>query len=325
MTPTASGVDPRDRPVLVVGGGVSGLTCAVRLAMTGRPVTIAARELPPGTTSDVAAAVWYPYRAEPPDRVIHWSRTSYRTFRRLADDPATGVVMRPLIEFFRESAPDPWWGPAVPEWRRARSEELRPGCVDGYRLRVPVIDIRKYLPWLVDRFERLGGSVEQRELDGLDEAFDDHDVVVNCAGLGARELVGDPELVPIRGQVVRVENPGLEMVEIDERGPAGMAYVIPRGDDCVLGGTADEGQEETGADPETANAILERCRDLQPRLAEAKPVGGAVGLRPFRGEVRLEAARPAAGRLLVHNYGHGGAGVTLSWGCAEEVARIVTG
>ena len=310
-------------PALVVGCGVSGLTCAVRLLMAGRAVAIAARELPPETTSDVAAAVWYPYRAYPRERVSSWARLGFETFRRLAADPATGVVMRPALEVFRRAAPDPWWGPALPRWRRARPEELPAGYVDGYRFEAPVIDTRRYLPWLMDRVRSLGGTIARRELADLDEALAEHDLVVNCSGLGARELADDGELVPIRGDVVRVADPGLEMVQIDHDSPGEVSYVIPRGDDCVLGGSAEEGREDTTPDPVAAAAILARCRRLQPRLAGAAARGAAAGLRPGRAAVRLEAERPAPGKLVVHNYGHGGAGVTLSWGCAEEVAALV--
>lgn len=314
MTPEAA---------LVVGCGVSGLTCAVRLLEEGRPVAIQARDLPPHTTSDVAAAFWYPYRAYPRERVIRWARSSFERFGELADDAATGIVVRPAIEVFRHAAPDPWWGPALPRWRHARPEELPDGYVDGYRFEAPVVDTRRYLPWLMGRVVELGGSIERRELTAIDEALAGHDLAINCSGLGARELIGDTELVPIRGQVVRVEDPGLEMVEIDHDSPGGVSYVIPRGDDCVLGGSAEEGREDTDLDPATAEAILDRCRRLQPRLAAAAPCGGAAGLRPGRSEVRLEAERPLPGKLLVHNYGHGGAGVTLSWGCAEEVLELV--
>jgi len=50
----------------------------------------------------------------------------------------------------------------------------------------------------------------------------------------------------------------------------------------------------------------------------------SVGLRPSRKEVRLEIESLSSGRWAIHNYGHGGAGVTLSWGCADEVTRIVS-
>jgi D-amino-acid oxidase len=309
--------------VLVIGCGVSGLTCAVRLLEEGRPVAIQARDLPPHTTSNVAAAFWYPYRAYPKDRVSRWARTSLERFRQLADNPDTGIVERQAIEVFRRAAPDPWWGPAVRRWRRARAEELPVGYVDGYRFAAPVIDTRRYLPWLMDRVRALGGSIEQRPLADLDQAVANHALVVNCSGLGARELISDTDLVPIRGEVVRVANPGLQMVEIDHDLAGEVSYVIPRGDDCVLGGSAEEGREDTAPDPSITAAILDRCQRLQPRLAGATARGSAVGLRPGRTTVRLEVERPAPGKLVVHNYGHGGAGVTLSWGCAEEVVELI--
>ena len=313
----------RHETVLVVGCGVSGLTCAVRLAMTGRAVAVVARELPPETTSNVAAAFWYPYRAYPREKVVSWARLSFLTFQRLAEEADTGVTMRPAIEVFRRAAPNPWWGPAVPRWRRARPEELPDGYVDGYRFDSPVIDTRRYLPWLMERLRALGGTIERRTLSGLDEALAESPRVVNCSGLGARELASDSKLVPIRGQLVHVEDPGLERVEIDHDAPGGVSYVIPRGDDCVLGGSAEERREDTTLDPAITAGILDRCRELQPRLRECEPIGGAAGLRPGRPAVRLEAERPAHGKLVVHNYGHGGAGVTLSWGCAEEVVQLV--
>ncbi len=254
--------------------------------------------------------------------MLAWARTSYRRFATLAPDPATGIRLLPAVELFRRPAPDPWWAPAVPEWRRATAEELPAGYVDGYRFEAPVIDTRRYLPWLVERVRSLGGAIRHAEVRDLEEAGATHPLIVNCTGLGARELTGDRELVAVRGELVRVDDPGLDSVRIDEESPAGISYVIPRGDDCVLGGSAEEGREDLEADPAVADGILERCRRLQPRLRGMARRGGAVGLRPGRASVRLEAEHPAPGRLIVHNYGHGGAGVTLSWGCADEVLEL---
>jgi len=89
----------------------------------------------------------------------------------------------------------------------------------------------------------------------------------------------------------------------------------------VLGGSAQEGREDLEPDPDESAAILARCRALEPALANAQLLSVGVGLRPWRPSVRVE--REALGRAwLIHDYGHGGAGVTLSWGCAEEVARL---
>ena len=125
-----------------------------------------------------------------------------------------------------------------------------------------------------------------------------------------------------QGQVVRVAQMGFDTFLLDDHGPGGITYIIPRGSDCVLGGTVDEGSEDMAADPATAAAIMARSIFFEPRLAQATVLEHKVGLRPGRPTVRLEAEQPAPGQRLIHNYGHGGAGVTLSWGCADEVARL---
>jgi D-amino-acid oxidase len=178
-----------------------------------------------------------------------------------------------------------------------------------------------YLDWLARRFEELGGVVEVRELAALDEAKGD--VVVNCSGVGARRLAGDDDLKPVRGQVAYVRTRDPLRFMVDETGPNALAYILPRPDITVLGGTAEEDDWEMGPREQTTRSILERTRRLDPRLAQAEYVGCAVGLRPARSEVRLEAGTLPGGRTLVHDYGHGGSGFTLSWGCADEVARLV--
>jgi D-amino-acid oxidase len=181
----------------------------------------------------------------------------------------------------------------------------------------------RYLAWLQGRLQALGGTLELRALRSLDEALDAAATVVNCAGLGARELCADARLQPVRGQVVRVAQPGLRRFLVDDYGPEGMTYVIPRCGDVVLGGTAEEGAEDLRPDPDAAAAILRRAVVLEPALAGAAVLGTAVGLRPCRDSVRLEPELRGPGRRVVHNYGHGGAGVTLSWGCALEVVQRV--
>jgi D-amino-acid oxidase len=310
---------------IVIGAGVIGLSSGVALLEAGLgPVVIWARELPPHTTSDVAAAIWYPYRADPPERVLHWSKATFHELVALSRLEETGVRLCEGLELFRAPAPDPWWREAVPRLRRTESRELPPGYSDGYRLTVPVLEMPVYLPWLRQRFESLGGRIEQRDVERLAEALAEADTVVLCAGLGARELARDKEVYPVRGQVLRVLRPAdLDRFLIDEHDPAGVTYIIPRTHDCVLGGTAEQDDESLKADEAAAVAIRERCVALEPRLKHADLLAVAVGVRPCRSSVRLEAERPGEGKLLVHNYGHGGAGVTLSWGCAREVAGLV--
>src|SRR5262249_4278108 len=156
-----------------------------------------------------------------------------------------------------------------------------------------------------------------------EEAFTQYNVVVNCAGLGARELLPDPTMYPIRGQVVRVAHPGFDYFILDEHNPRGLTHIIPRSRDCVLGGTTQEGEENLVPDAEIARAILERCIALEPRLADVPILSYEVGLRPARPSIRVEAENCAPNKYVVHNYGHGGSGVLLSWGCAAEVVELV--
>jgi D-amino-acid oxidase len=168
--------------------------------------------------------------------------------------------------------------------------------------------------------------VEHRAVSSVVSAAEGARSVVDCAGLGARELAGDAALRPIRGQVVRVRNPGLTRFILDDGNPGGVTYVVPRSKDCILGGTADEGAWDTAPDPVVAEGILRRCAELEPRLEGAEVLEHRVGLRPGRPEVRLELEEMpdgSPGVPCVHNYGHGGSGVTLSWGCAEEALRLV--
>ena len=307
--------------VLIIGAGVSGLTCGVVLAEAGHRVRIWARDRTPRTTSDVAAAVWYPLRGERDERVERWVPVSFERFCVLP--PEAGVIRRGGMELFRSRVDDVWWRDVLPGFRHARRDELPPDFVDGFVSEgLPVIEMPIYLPWLEARFASLGGMIEQRALSSLDHALTAAEVVVNCSGLGARELCGDVALHPVRGQVVRVRRFGLERFIFDEENPAGVVYILPRSRDVVLGGTRHAGSDSLRIDEKLERNIIERCAVLEPRVLDAEIVSRAVGLRPGRPSVRLELEQRADG-LIIHDYGHGGSGVTLSWGCAEEVRALL--
>lgn len=308
--------------VLVVGAGVVGLSVAVRLREADVDAHVATRERPLATTSAVAAALWYPYRAWPQDLVTRWSSVSYQEFARLARSSTSPVSLRAGRELLRSQSADPWWVDAVPDFGRVPARELPAGFVDGFRFTTPVIDMAEYLSWLLARLAGLGGSVRTCTFANLDEALAMAPVVVNCSGLGARDLVPDPSVRPVRGQVVRLRQIGLSEWVLDEADAERPTYVVPRHDDIVCGGTAQEDDWQRDARPETADEILTRCRALVPELADAPVVGHRVGLRPVRPTVRLETEGRDRG-TVVHCYGHGGAGVTLSWGCADDVATLV--
>jgi len=306
----------RNMRVIVVGAGVIGLTCAVRLAESGYDVGVLARDLPLETTSAVAAAVWYPYLIAPRDRVAGWSRTAYDEFVKLAADESS-VRLRHGREFLAEQTPDPWWAEALPDLRRIGG--LPTGFRDGWSFTAPVVEMPHYLPYLVKRLETAGGTITRAALPALPNSAD---VVVNCAGLGARLIARDHTVTPVRGQVLTVEQPGLNEWLIADGGPGALTYVVPREHDVVVGGTSQPGDWNLAPDEATAQAILDRAVALVPELRRAKVLRHRVGLRPARPAIRCEAIR-TGDRLVVHCYGHGGAGVTVSWGCADEVVSLV--
>jgi D-amino-acid oxidase len=295
--------------VLVVGAGVVGLSCALRLLEAGHRVDVVARDLPLETTSSVAAAIWYPYLAFPQDRVAAWGRTSYAAFAALAGDDGSGVAMQPGTEVFREPTVEPWWVDAVP-----RLDRVTPPApyADAWSFVTPVVDMSHYLAWLTARVLEAGATITRIALSALPEG----PLVVNCSGLGARLLAADTTTTPVRGQVVVVEQMGLAEWWLDGQGPT---YVIPRVGDIVLGGTDDAGEWDRRPDPEVAADILARATALVPQIAHAKVLRHRVGLRPARPAVRLERVGD-----VIHCYGHGGSGVTLSWGCADEVAALAS-
>lgn len=311
--------------VAVIGGGVIGLSTAILLREAGLDAHILTAAPPLETTSAVAAAIWYPYKAQPEDRIIEWGKHAFEVFEELSHEPETGVHMRDGVELHREPAPEPFWVSAIRGVRRCEPDELPPGRRSGHAFTVPVIEMPVYLRYLIRRFEDSGGCVEQRTIKSLENAAKEARAVVDCAGLGARELAGDESLHPIQGQVVRVRNPSLVRFILDDENPASVTYIIPRSADCILGGTAEEGTWNTTPDPAVAESILRRCVALEPRLAGAEVLEHRVGLRPGRPEVRLELEELPGGVPVVHNYGHGGSGVTLSWGCAGEAVGVLRG
>jgi D-amino-acid oxidase len=309
----------------VVGAGIVGLAAASRLLDRGWRVTVLADGPTVESTSHLAAAVWFPTRAAPRDRVLAWGSA---TFTELADQArrgVPGVVMRESLTLHREDPGRPWWTAAVEDLRPARPDELPPGYIHGLRFAVPLVEMPVHLPWLAGQVAARGARFVTRRLGRLDEAATDPthpaDLVVAAPGLAARTLVPDASVVPVRGQIVRVANPGLTLSVRDEAHPGGRAYVHPRADDVVLGGTLDEDVWDTTPDPATAAAIVARCTDLVPALAHVPVLGTVAGLRPGRPTVRLEQGVLADGTPVIHDYGHGGSGITLAWGCADEVAR----
>src|SRR6266480_3323618 len=343
--------------VAIIGAGVSGLSCAVVFAEHGYRTAIFAKEIGQQTTSGVAAALWFPYDVEPADKVIPWALGTRQALIDLARNPDTGVSLIELRQFSRtEEIQIPAWAiqlgaSAIP----SPSTSLRTGSVEngaageaatlagrpraertgseritslesfksGFAIAVPLMDTTIYLNYLANRFRATGGSItENVRFEKLEDVDPKFELVINCAGIGARELVHDVDLEPHRGQVAvvpRIKELSYAVVCDD----APLMYAIPRTHDCVFGGTNELSDNLVADSTTTARIVVECSRAL--KIEKPNVLAERVGLRPFRRSgVRVEWDRLREGRTVVHNYGHGGSGFTLSWGCAEEVANLAT-
>lgn len=312
--------------VAVVGAGVTGLTCAIVLAENGYSPQIFAAEPAEKRTSGAAAAIWYPYEALPQESALAWGMITYGRLLPLSlDTETTGVSLIEFRFFSKEETllPDSW--ATALSFRYLERAELLPAYNSGYAMRVPLMDTSRYLPYLRTRLpqETLHYGIELERLEDVDQDFD---LIVNCTGYQARSLVGDRDLVGHRGQIALVERlpaPGLPYAFVCTEKP--LTYVIPRSEDCVVGGWNDESTIDV-VDPNITESILaEGSRVLGTIAGDGLAlIEPRVGLRPYRTTgVRVETELLRDGRRVVHNYGHAGAGFSLSWGCAHKVAEFV--
>jgi D-amino-acid oxidase len=316
------------KSVAIVGAGVSGLTCGVLFAERGFSAKIFAEQIGTQTTSGAAGALWFPYDAEPAAKVIPWALSTYKVLAELTKDPSCGVSMIELRQYCRTGKIE------IPDWAHDLAGVATALCAvaggpqgrgynfsSGFSLRVPLMDTTIYLDYLANRFQNAGGEIKGgvcfNKLENVEAKFD---LVINCAGIGARELANDSDLEPHRGQVAIVPKPdNLKCAIVCDDAP--LMYAIPRTSDCVFGGTNDV-SDNLNPDPATTKAIVAECSRV---LEIEKPcvLRERVGLRPFRKSgVRLEKEELRDGRTVIHNYGHGGSGFTLSWGCAREVLNL---
>ncbi|EDV59135.1 D-aspartate oxidase [Drosophila erecta] len=329
--------------IAVIGAGVNGVASAIRLLEhyvqeARRPirVTIISEDFTPNTTGDGSAGLWGPYLlgGTSQSKVHKWSRSMHRFLEQiwLSEDAAeAGVCLLPCIRLTTstvDTVGDFWrdivYGAVdlskdqLAAYNKGRSYMFTSGISFVTYTSEPV----KLLPYLMKRFIRNGGLVVRQRITDL-EAFiadSEYDVIVNCTGLGSRSLLNDDQMYAVRGQVSRVKASWIFSAVLDESDDGN--YIIPNTESVVLGGTHQERDYNTQVCQQDRRMIVDGCRRYIPGLEHTECLHDWVGLRPGRTQLRLEAERRGR-KLLVHNYGHGGSGVTLCWGCADEVLDIL--
>lgn len=307
------------KKIAVIGAGISGMSVAYLLSQQGHEVHVIAKSFSPHITSNRAAAFWFPYHIRNDKRGIMWCQKSFAFYQALLGEE-TGISMQKLIKAVKNNTGDEdTWLDFMPEGsvKISEAEEAPTGYDKAYETYVPLIETQIFLPWLYKQVQSKGATLKEQQVFDLYSLSIEYDVIINCSALGARELCNDKEVIPVRGQVVLAEPGFPDFIFLDNQTPA---YVVPRKDATIIGGTYEENVYDEKTEQEGLDDILRRAYSVLPGLDKRKIIGNWAGLRPYRATVRLEREE---GTNIIHNYGHGGSGYTLAFGCAEDVVKMV--
>lgn len=318
----------------VIGAGIIGLSSAVRIIETipGVDITVLAENFSPNTTGDGSAGFWKPYLLGdmPPETLKKWCQDTFDFLLSICVSPEASTYGVGLLSaYFLHQRPVETtpYDDCFLSYRPITQQEL--SIFHGqYKYGVFVTTLyaecAKLLPFLMMRFRKKGGKIFKRRIESLSELADEFNIIINCTGVEAANIVPDPDVKPIRGQLIKVKAPWIKHAIITDDD----YYILPNTDIISLGGTHQEGDWNRIPDPKDRDKIWKGCCKLVPSLKHAEIVQEWVGLRPGRSKPRVEhESQIINGRKseIIHNYGHGGSGVTLFWGCANEVSKLVKG
>eukprot|EP00927_Polykrikos_kofoidii_P061886 TRINITY_DN56709_c0_g1_i1.p1 TRINITY_DN56709_c0_g1~~TRINITY_DN56709_c0_g1_i1.p1 ORF type:complete len:371 (+),score=31.48 TRINITY_DN56709_c0_g1_i1:59-1114(+) len=333
-----------NQSVVVVGGGVMGFTSALRALQAGfKDVSIVAQSFSP-IPSKSSPAVYRPawMGKTPPEVTIRWGSDSANEFSRLARHGSeTGITTTTHVEFYKAEAgpsaaiPDPALAKVMSGFRDATQLEIDtycPAAAGGWVYSTFMVEGMRFLSYLAAEGKKLDLRVIQQEVKGDAQSEEwcknaisiaerpSCRIVVNATG-----LAGGPECYPIRGDLVLVRAPYVK-VAVGEYNPLDKTrptYVYPRRDHVVLGSYYLEGDGDRDERPENTADVINRCAEFIPELRSAPLIGVVPCIRPGRKDgVRLDRIQ-VDGFHVINNYGHGGGGMSISWGCAGDVVRHI--
>lgn len=265
--------------------------------------------------------------------VERWSNETLAKVHSLYCSEANSEIQFIMVTGYHlhtKETPDPWWKDCVygfrhvdPASREASLINIPAECKQIWCHSTFSIDTTLYLQWMQKRFQSNGGKIEKRKIKSLEELSLGYSIVINCTGVWASQLVPEETMQPTRGQAVIVRAPWITHFVVDHRDNEYLTYIIPRANSVAIGGTLEHGSWSEDIKDDVTEDILKRCTKLEPSLARAEVIDVWAGLRPVRSQVRLDTSVGPKGGLVIHCYGHGGQGISLSWGCAKDIGDIV--
>ncbi|HVX25680.1 MAG TPA: FAD-dependent oxidoreductase [Parafilimonas sp.] len=307
------------KKIAIIGSGISGLSCAYLLCEKDYDITVFAKAFSPNITSNRAAAFWFPYHIRNDKRGISWAQKSYSFYEKLSADASTGISMKQLIKVLRENEieEEPIWVDFIPNGacKKVPEKDLAADVAEAYDVTVPLIETQIFLPYLKNYVTAKNVKFVERAINSFDELKNDFDFIINCSALGSQKLCNDDSIIPVRGQVALIETRTDFPIYLDNEKPL---YLVPRKDAMIVGGTYEEYIYEEETEPSTIQKLLNNAYAVFPELKQQKVIGSWAGLRPYRPTVRVEKENN-----IIHNYGHGGSGFTIAFGCADEVVNLI--
>lgn len=309
--------------ITVIGSGIIGLTSAIALSKKGHDVSILTKELSRNTLSHKVGAIWFPFEIHPQEKAIHWGAKAY-SYYQSDIIRGNGLSFIPFTVVTTQKSNTEWVN-HMPKGsvREANPSELPIGADSAYIATVPLAEPPLYLPYLEKECKKLGISITQGTIQSLEEMATLNELIINCTGLGAKPLCQDELLKPMRGQILRSKPIPNSTSAVNSTQSGGLSYLICRSSDAIIGGTDYIDDWNLDVDPKDTEFILSRITESG--IAKAKPeiIEELVGLRPRRTKVRFEYDQVY--QNIFHNYGHGGAGFTVGWGCALELSNLMSG
>ncbi|CAH2252171.1 D-aspartate oxidase isoform X2 [Pelobates cultripes] len=320
--------------VAVIGGGLVGLSTAVCISesLPQCSVTVISENFSPYTTGDVAAGCLIPHTfpETPLQEQKNWFRETFDYLFNIANSgeaTEAGICFLSGWQVYKKRPKEafPFWWDVVLGFRVMTENELEkfPRHTFGQTFTTLKCQSTLYLPWMEKRFKSNGGKLIARKVDDVWQLHGTYDIIVNCTGIGSRELTGDILLYPVKGQVLEVHAPWIKhfIRDGDEN-----TYIYPGINNTTLGGTRHKHDWSLLPDFKISKEIQDRCCELEPSLQGVGVIREKVGLRPVRAAVRLEKEvlfKKGQKLHMVHNYGHGASGYSVHIGTAKRATKLV--